>query len=164
MGHLKHVFASARTSGAGKTYTPALVLAIALLGLPVFSATSLPAQEGPLQVPYRLRLYGHLGPARPDEKGTNPLTTQNGDTGKVHQFTLTKLETVNVARLPGQILAEVAPFKPSFFLYAPSERLAKLEGATPEDQLEIIGYRTPGTRDILVATINVGGEQSAPPK
>jgi hypothetical protein len=108
-----------------------------------------------------LRLDGRLGPARPDDRGTEDLTLQSGKE-ELH-FQLTDLRVLNGGRLAGSVLSAVRPYRPNFFLHGPDELLRKLRAAGPNDAVRLMGYLRRGTRDLMVSEVEVSPPASPAP-
>jgi hypothetical protein len=107
-----------------------------------------------------LRLEGRLGAPRPDDKGTEDLTLQDGR-DELH-FQLTDLRVMNSGRLAGDVLAAVRPYRPTFYLRGPDELKQKLRAAGENDRLTIMGYRRLGSRDLMVSGVEVVPAAPAP--
>jgi hypothetical protein len=122
------------------------VLALALPG----HATEPPSGE-PSAVRL-IRLVGHPG-TRGKRAAAAELTLDVGRSRIPFQA-----ERVDVLRgnvLGGDVLAEIAPRRPSLRLRGARAVLAKLEAATARDEVDIIGYHRPGSQDLLVSDVHV---------
>jgi len=70
------------------------------------------------------------------------------------------------SRLPGRILADVAPLRPNFFLRGPDAVVRRLDTATPADRVVITAYLRSDARDLMVTDLTVGAPAtpaSSPP-
>ncbi|HEV7730781.1 MAG TPA: hypothetical protein VGR62_01400 [Candidatus Binatia bacterium] len=105
----------------------------------VLLALAAPAVAGDrAALPDLLKMTGHLGPARPGETGTTNMKLQVDGTD--HQYQLTTLEVLTGNRSASQVLSQVTPYTPAFYLRAPAKLLKRFTDATPADTVVVQGY------------------------
>jgi hypothetical protein len=108
-----------------------------------------------------LQLEGHLRDPQPTDKGTTDLRL--GHAGKTYRLQLTELRVLTgPSRLPADILANVAPHRPSFVLTGADAMVQRLDGSKPDAGVRIVGYLQRGSRQLLVTEITVTPSQPAP--
>jgi hypothetical protein len=98
-----------------------------------------------------LRLEGRLGPPRPEDRGTENLSLQDGRNEL--RFQLTDLRVLSGGRLAGSVLSSVRPRRPNFFLRGSKEALEGIRAAKTNDMLRIMGYHRRGSRDLMVTEV-----------
>ncbi len=121
----------------------------------VLLALAAPAVAGDrAALPDLLKMTGHVGPARAGETGTTAMKL--GVNGKDHEFQLATLEVLTGNRTASQVLSQVTPYTPAFYLRAPAKLLQRFTDATPADTVVVQGYfrRTSG-RNLQVSEVLV---------
>lgn len=108
-----------------------------------------------------VRLEGHLGPPRPTDKGATNLWLNHA--GKEYRFQLTELRVLTGSRTASRILADVQPYRPSFFLRGADTMAQRLAGARSNDRIQINGYLRAGARDLMVTEVTVSPATSPAP-
>ena len=101
--------------------------------------------------PYRLRMDGYVGPPPEGRNEIADLLIRAGS--KDVRFQVTRATVLSGDTMAATIFRRVRPFSPNFFLRGPQELVAKVEGAAPGDRLRIVGMWRPGSRDLMVATV-----------
>ncbi len=138
-------------------------LRAALIGTFVIVNATTPA---PARVPrvvqvYLLRLEGHLGARRANDKGVTNLWLNHH--GKSYRFQLSRLRVLTGDRLYSSIIAEVQPYRPNFFLRGADTMVQRLDNAAANDRIAITAYWRSGTRDLMVNEVTVSSPTIAPP-
>jgi len=99
-----------------------------------------------------IRLVGHPGP-RGERAPAAELTLDVR--GQAITFQAERVDVLRGNVLGADVLAELAPNRPSLRVYGSAPVLDKLRAATADDQVEITGYHRPGSRDLLVSDVTV---------
>ena len=143
-----------------------------LLGLVLLAASFVPARVDAARLDAKrthpvvpqvnlIQLEGHLRNPQATDKGTTDLRL--GHAGKTYRLQLTELRVLTgPSRLAADILANVAPHRPSFVLTGADAMVQRLDGAKPDAGVRIVGYLQRGSRQLLVTEITVTPPQAAP--
>ncbi len=101
--------------------------------------------------PYKLRMDGYVG-APP--KGRNEIADLQIRAGaKDVRFQVTRATVLSGNTMPATIFRRVRPYRPNFFVRGSQELVSKVENAADGDRLRIIGIWRPGSRNLMVATV-----------
>ena len=107
------------------------------------------AQPGPR--PVLLRMEGHVGARRPEDRGLSRLTFRRGKA--VFEFQVDEIWVLSGDAVGLDILAEVEPYKPSMSLAGAPELVDRLQHARPGELLEVTGYFRRGQRIFTVSGV-----------
>jgi hypothetical protein len=99
-----------------------------------------------------IRLVGHPGAAG---KRTPAARLTLEVRGRTIPFQAERVDVLKGNVLGADVLAEIAPRRPSLRLRGAPPVVAKLEGSTANDEVEIVGYHRPGSQDLMVSDIRV---------
>jgi hypothetical protein len=137
-----------------------LVAAVALVAAVLPGA----AAEGRMgQRLYRLRLDGYVGSPPEGRREMAELMLRAAQ--KNVQFQVTGATVLSGKLLPAQVFSRVQPYVPNFVLRGPEKLVAAVASAEPGARLRIEGGWRPGTRDLLVSSVEpkqAPGEAKAP--
>lgn len=101
--------------------------------------------------PYKLRMDGFVG-APP--QGRNEIADLQMRAGaKDVRFQVTRATVLSGNTMPATIFRRVRPYRPNFFLRGSQELVGRVENAADGDRLRIIGIWRPGSRNLMVATV-----------
>jgi hypothetical protein len=111
---------------------------------------------------YTLRLDGYVGDPPEGRRERADLRMRAGQTDV--RFQVTNATVTSGSILPSTIFNRVRPYRPNFILRGKSAMLDKVEKAAPGDRLRILGGWRPGSRDLLVSSIETLEPASEPAK
>src|SRR5262245_52574534 len=100
---------------------------------------------------HRLRMDGYVGAPPEGRRERADLLLRVGS--KDVRFQVTAATVLSGDILAARIFDRVRPYRPNFILRAPPAVLAPIEGATPGARFRILGGWRPGSRDLLVSSI-----------
>jgi hypothetical protein len=101
--------------------------------------------------PVLLRIEGHVGSRRPEDRGLATLTLRRGES--VTEFQVNEIWVLSGDAVGLDILAEVEPYDPSMQIAGPGRVLDHLQHAKPEEPLELIGYFRRGVRILMLSAV-----------
>jgi hypothetical protein len=136
-----------------------LVAAVAIVAA-LLPAAVAEARTGPRI--YILRLDGYVGAPPEGRRERADLRMRAGETDV--RFQVTNATVTSGSILPSTIFNRVRPYRPNFILRGKSEMLDKVEKAATGDRLRIRGGWRPGSRDLLVSSVDVLEPGSEPAK
>ena len=125
-----------------------LLAAVALLAA-VLPGPAAAGNVGPRS--YRLRMDGYVGPPAGRRREMANLLIRAGK--KDVRFQVTGATVLSGSMLASNIFSRVRPYTPNFILRGPRATIAPFEDAEAGTQLRLIGMWRPGSRDLLVASI-----------
>lgn len=140
-----------------RTYGPCHHMERAALAgamLVVWAAWAEAAAAQRFDIPKLIRITGHVGDPLPTDKGAEDWYFGYKDTQI--RFQCLDLKVLSDATLPGSIVAHVDLYRPNFMLFGDPKLMAKLQTATPNETVQIVGYYRRVGRDILVNEVTVG--------
>jgi hypothetical protein len=105
---------------------------------------------GALQV-VLLRIQGHVGAARPGDRGVASLTLRR-DRDTI-AFQVDEIWVLSGDLVGLDVLHEVEPYKPNMTVDGPSALLDRLEQASPAEPLEVTGYFRRGARMLMLSSV-----------
>jgi len=98
-----------------------------------------------------LRIQGHVGAARPGDRGVASLIFRR-DRDSI-EFQVDEIWVLSGDLVGLDVLHEVEPYKPNMTLDGPSALLDRLEQAPPEEPLEVTGYFRRGARMLMLSSV-----------
>ena|SRR5215510_1701012 len=115
---------------------------------------------------YMLRLNGYVGDPPEGRRERADLRLRAGQTEVRFQVTGATVTSGDI--LPSTIFNRVRPYRPNFILRGKQDLIQRVEHASPGDQLRIQGGWRPGSRDLLVSSVEAptspSGEEKPPSK
>jgi hypothetical protein len=105
--------------------------------------------NGP-EPPDVVELTGHAGKALPGETGGWSLTLGVGFTRTIHHYHLRAMRILNSGRLPLNVLAQLEPYRPTFYVFGDAAQMTLIATARPEQTLVLTGYRRRGSRNLML--------------
>jgi hypothetical protein len=118
------------------------------------------ARVGPRLI--TLRLEGYVGDAPEGRRERADLSLRAGE--KDFRFQVTRAIETSGKMMPSQIFSRVRPYRPNFILRGKQEMLQRLENAAPGDRFRIVGGWRPGSRDLLVSSVEAMEAPGEPAK
>jgi hypothetical protein len=100
---------------------------------------------------HRLRMDGYVGPPPKGRRERADLLIRAGK--KDLRFQVTAATVLSGDVLPSAIFARVRPYRPNFILRGPQGLLEQVADAAPGARLRILGGWRPGSRDLLVSSV-----------
>jgi hypothetical protein len=110
---------------------------------------------------HRLRLDGYVGPPPEGRRERADLQLRAG--GKNVRFQVTAATVLSGKTTASTIFSRVRPYTPNFILRGPQPLLAQVEDAAPGARLRIAGGWRPGSRDLLLSSIETLPSVETPP-
>ena len=109
-----------------------------------------------------IRLEGHVGAARPEDRGVAALRIRRGNS--ILQFQVNEIWVLSGDLMGLDVLHEVEPYDPNMSLAGPPEVVDRLLAASPDDPLEVTGYFRRGVRILMLSSVDrpKRGKQSRP--
>jgi hypothetical protein len=101
--------------------------------------------------PIMMKLAAHVGPPRPNEVVVNDLTLRRGD--RTIRLQVREAWVLSGDALAQEVLDDVEPYDPNLTVAGPRELLARLESASPDEDLEVVGYIRRGSRLFTLSSI-----------
>lgn len=135
-----------------------LAIRLFATALLVVAAGALLARAASAQVrvvpkPIMLRLRGHVGPPPPGRSSLADLALDVR--GQRIRLQVDDAYVLQGDRLGADVLADVTPFEPNFFVHGPDELLDRLLKANPGDSVEMIGTARSPSREYLLRSVKV---------
>ena len=118
------------------------------------------AQAGPHgggRLPVQIKIEGHVGPPRPGETVIAELQLRHDRETIVFQVREIWVLSGNAAGV--DVLHEVEPYKPNMTLTGPAEVVNHLVKASPDEQVDVIGYFRRGARMLMLSSIEPAGKR-----
>jgi hypothetical protein len=100
---------------------------------------------------HRLRMDGYVGPPPEGRRERADLRLRAGD--KEVRFQVTAATVLSGDVTASTIFSRVRPYRPNFILRGKQALLGQVEDAAPGTRLRILGGWRPGSRDLLVSSI-----------
>jgi hypothetical protein len=101
--------------------------------------------------PILIRIQGHVGPPRESDRKIAVLTLREGK--RMIDLTVDEIWVISGNAVGVDVLHEVEPYTPSMSVSGPKEVLARLNAASPDDPLELIGYYRRGQRLLMLSSV-----------
>lgn len=98
-----------------------------------------------------LRVQGHVGAARPGDRGVASLTLRRERA--TIDFQVDEIWVLSGNLVGIDVLHEIEPYTPNLTLAGPPELLDRLEKAPPEQPLEVTGYLRRGARILMLSAV-----------
>ncbi len=130
-----------------------LVAALALLAW-LLPAAAEARNVGPRM--YSLRMDGYVG--APPRDGRNLADLQIRAASKTRRFQVTGAKVLSGSALPANVFSAVRPFRPNFILRGPQSAIERFATASPGDRFRILAKWRPGSKDLLVSSIEARGD------
>ena len=105
---------------------------------------------------YSLRIDGYVGP--PPEGRRERADLQLRVSGKNVRFQVTGATVISGNMLAANIFNQVRPYRPNFILRGSKSVLARVANAEPGAHLRILGQWRPGSRDLMVSSVESRGQ------
>ena len=128
----------------------ALAMTLALAASAAVVARAGPDRGGALPA-VLLRLQGHVGAARPGDRGLPSLPLRHDRDTIAFQVDEVWVRSGNL--VGNELLQEVEPYTPNMSLAGPAPLLERLAKAPPEEPLEVTGYFRLGARILMVSAV-----------
>ena len=125
-----------------------LAAAVAIVSA-LLSGDAADARLGPRL--YMLHLNGYVGDPPEGRRERADLRLRAGQTEVRFQVTGATVTSGDI--LPSTIFNRVRPYRPNFVLRGKRELIERVEHAAPGDHLRIQGGWRPGSRDLLVSSV-----------
>ena len=109
-----------------------------------------------------LPLDGYVGDPPEGRRERADLRIRAGQ--KDLRFQVTGARVTSGDILPSTIFNRVRPYRPNFILRGKPELIQRVEDAAPGDQLRIVCAWRPGSRDLLVSSVEASRPASEPAK
>jgi hypothetical protein len=109
----------------------------------------------------RLRMDGYVGAPPEGRRERADLLMRVGT--KDVRFQVTAATVLSGDILAARIFDRVRPYRPNFILRAPQAVLTPIEEATPGARFRIQGAWRPGSRDLMVSSIEALSPAAEPP-
>ena len=101
--------------------------------------------------PLLLRLQGHVGEARPEDRGVASLTLRH-DRDTI-RFQVDEIWVLSGNAAGVDVLHEVEPYEPNMSVAGPAPVLDRLQHASPDVPLEVTGYFRRGARILMLSAV-----------
>jgi hypothetical protein len=106
-----------------------------------------------------IRMEGHMGAARADDRGLARLTLRR-DKATV-EFQVNEIWVLSGDLVGLDILHEVEPYEPNMSLAGPPEVVDRLLAASSDELLEITGYYRRGVRILMLSSVERAKKRDA---
>jgi hypothetical protein len=100
---------------------------------------------------FTLRLDGYVGDPPAGRRERADLHLRAGDTNL--RFQVTRATVSSSHMMPSTIFNRVRPYRPNFILRGPRALVQRVEKAAAGDHLHIVGGWRPGSRDLLLSSV-----------
>ena len=100
---------------------------------------------------FRLNLDGYVGDPPAARREQADLQLRAGQTNVRFQVTRATVSSSDI--LPSTIFSRVRPYRPNFILRGDRTLLGKVANAAPGKRLRIDGHWRPGSRDLMVSSV-----------
>lgn len=109
---------------------------------------------------YKLRLDGYVGDPPEGRRERADLQLRAGQ--KTLRFQVTTATVLSGEVMASTIFSRVRPYRPNFILRGQAALVGRVEGAAPGDRLRIVGAWRPGSRDLLLSSVEPAAEAAKP--
>ena len=109
---------------------------------------------------HKLRLDGYVGAPPEGRRERADLRLRAG--GKDVRFQVTNATVLSGDVTASTIFARVRPYRPNFILRGQQVVIGRVEDAAPGARLRIVGGWRPGSRDLLVASVETPQAEDRP--
>jgi hypothetical protein len=98
-----------------------------------------------------LRIEGHVGPRRAEDRAISELTLRRGES--LIRLTVDEIWVLSGDLVGLDILHEVEPYEPNMSVDGPPPLLDRLAAAGPDEPLELTGYFRRGQRILMLSAV-----------